>query len=135
MKKTLTIMFCALSVGVTGLPAFDGGDNDKHGTAQISEDKDRVRAHLSGPAIGGQTPAGSAVSQSHDGQNGFRVEVEDVNLPDNTVLTSFWFTAVVVVKMGTRCALATLGSAWVWGNWTSTHETADKCRRRSLATC
>lgn len=87
MHKKLTIMFCALSLGLAGLAAADGrGDRGNHG-AQGLDDQNTVRARLNGPAMGGETPSGTAVSRSRDGQNLFRVEVQDVNLPDNTVLT------------------------------------------------
>ncbi len=86
MSGRLTIMLCALTLAVTGMFAEQGRDGDHN----------RVRATLTGPAISGETPGGSAVSQSHEGENMFRVEVNDVNLPDGTVLS------VVLVHEGNR---------------------------------
>jgi hypothetical protein len=85
MNKKLTTILFALSLGI---PVFAFADGDDHGNhqAQAADDQNRVRARLSGPAIGGETPAGTSVAQSVDGQNSFRVEVNDVNLPDNTML-------------------------------------------------
>jgi hypothetical protein len=80
-RRLLIVALCALPLSLTGLMAEDGHGGGKDG------DHNRVRAKLSGPAISGETPSGSAVSSSHDGQNSFRVEVEDVNLPDGARLT------------------------------------------------
>jgi acetamidase/formamidase len=51
----------------------------------------RLRTLLSGGAIGGKTPSGNADFRSEAARNRSRlnVEVENVNLPDGTVLTVF----------------------------------------------
>jgi len=97
MYKKLTIMLCALSLALTGIAAAEGHDGHGNGGGpKQSDDNDRVRARLNGPAISGEKPSGTAVSRSHDGTNVFRVEVEDVNLPDGTILN------VVLIHEGNR---------------------------------
>jgi hypothetical protein len=94
MNKKLTSILCALSLGLSVLAFADGGDHGNHGAAV--DDQSRVRAQLSGPAIGGETPNGTSVARSVDGQNSFRVEVNNVNLPDNTTL------AITLIHEGNR---------------------------------
>jgi hypothetical protein len=87
MHKRMLIALCALSLSLTGLARADGHDGgDDRGQGKPSDQK-VVRANLSGPAIGGEKPTGTSRATSNDGQNKFTVEVEDVNLPDATVLT------------------------------------------------
>ena len=104
MYKKLTIVLCALTLGLTGIAAADGGrdDHGRPGPERPGDDNNRVRARLHGPAISGETPSGSAMSRSNDGQNMFRVEVEDVNLPDGTRLT------VTLIHEGNRMAAGSL---------------------------
>jgi len=48
----------------------------------------QLQARLSGSAINGETPGGQAEwSQSHSGIQRISIEVEDVNLPNGTVLS------------------------------------------------
>ena len=58
-------------------------DRDKSGNIEA-----RLRTNLSGAAIQGKTPSGHADFRSEaGGRSRFNVEVEDVNLPQGTVLT------------------------------------------------
>jgi len=82
MRKRMIIPMCALSLLLIGVAAAD--------------DQNRVRASLTGPAISGEKPSGTARSVTRDGQSRFTVQVDDVNLPDGTMLT------VVLVHEGNR---------------------------------
>jgi hypothetical protein len=46
----------------------------------------RIQTRLAGGALNGVTPSGSARFRARSGRTDFSVEVEDVNLPDGTVL-------------------------------------------------
>lgn len=82
MLKRTIIPLCVLSLLSIGVAAAD--------------DQERVRASLTGPAISGEKPSGTALAVTNDGQTGFIVQVEDVNLPDGTILT------VVLIHEGNR---------------------------------
>jgi hypothetical protein len=94
----MLIAVCALSLSLTGLAIADGHDGGNGGQKgpESSNDQKRVRARLSGPAIGGEKPMGTARSVTQDGQSRFTVEVEDINLPDGTMLD------VVLIHEGNR---------------------------------
>jgi len=47
----------------------------------------RIQTRLTGGAINGVVPSGNARFRSRTGSSNFSVEVEDVNLPNGTVLT------------------------------------------------
>lgn len=68
----------------------------------------RLRARLTGQAIQGVTPEGSADFRSESGRTRLQVEVEHVNLPAGTVLTvSVQSGANAPVQVGTITLSAT----------------------------
>jgi hypothetical protein len=55
-------------------------------SAPVFAQEIRLAATLSGPAIFGVVPFGSAEFEDENPQGKFKAEVQDVNLPDNTIL-------------------------------------------------
>lgn len=86
MRKRTTLPLCVLSLLLIGAAAAD--------------DQNRVRASLTGPAISGEKPSGTAFAVTNDGQTGFVVQVEDVNLPDGTMLTVVLVHEGNLIRMG-----------------------------------
>lgn len=54
-----------------------------------SEVEIRLRATLSGPVFAGEKPSGSAEFEMDNSVKRFAVEVQDINLPDGTVVNVF----------------------------------------------
>lgn len=82
-KAVLTAALLAITA-VSAVSADKGGNGGGGGNAGAST---RMRARLTGPAIAGQTPEGSAQFKADArGRTEFEVEVEHVNLPAGTKL-------------------------------------------------
>ena len=73
----------------------------------------RLRARLAGPPINGLDPSGSAEFRQRQTQRRFSAEVEDVNLPQGTVLNVFVDPASVCT--GTLLGTITVGPPPVRG--------------------
>jgi hypothetical protein len=57
--------------------------------ALASELEIRLRANLTGPVFAGERPSGSAEFEMRNSVKRFEVEVQDIHLPDGTVLSVF----------------------------------------------
>lgn len=84
-----------LAIGTASIAQADHGNNDKS----------RLRTRLAGAMIAGKTPEGNADfrSETNKGRTEFKVEVENVNLPDGTTLDVSVGIAVVghiTLKLG-----------------------------------
>ncbi len=102
-----TVAAVLLMLGsVTATRADDGGKGGNGGpgpssgnggpTAQI-----RLDTKLAGGAIGAKRPEGNADFRSQTGRSRLNVEVENVNLPDGTVLTVSVIQGAVSTVVGT----------------------------------
>ncbi|MDX1981184.1 MAG: hypothetical protein SFV51_13010 [Bryobacteraceae bacterium] len=80
-KLALSSMFLAGSAGLflatEVQPAYAGSGGNEL----------RIQTRLTGGALNGMTPSGSSRFRARGGNSDFSVEVEDVNLPDGTLLT------------------------------------------------
>src|SRR5450432_2728377 len=99
MHKRMIIALCSMSLLLTGFAAADGHEGGGNGG---QGGQNRVTANLTGAAIGGEKPNGSAKSVTNNGQSRFTAEVEDVNLPDATVLS------VTLIHEGNRMLAGTM---------------------------
>lgn len=94
-RRHAALAVFALLAGAVALVADNGngGQNDEV----------RMRATLTGPAIGGVKPEGNADfrSDSQRGRTRLNVEVEHVNMPAGTVLTVAVHQGTVTTTIGT----------------------------------
>jgi hypothetical protein len=79
-----------------GGPSGGNGGNGGNNAAQV-----RLRTKLAGGAIAGKRPEGNADFRSEQGRTRLSVEVENVNLPDGTVLTVSVQHGTVITVVGT----------------------------------
>src|SRR5215467_13350494 len=85
MKKALrihTVFAALLALTVVQAARADHGGSKNDQTQEV-----RLRARLTGQAIGMITPEGNADFRSETGRTRLQVEVEHVNLPAGTVLS------------------------------------------------
>lgn len=87
-RRTLIAM-AILATGAVSIAAADhgGSSSGSSGKGNDSSAVTRHRAKLTGAAIQGKRPEGSASFRSQTSRQQLNVEVEDVNLPAATVLT------------------------------------------------
>jgi hypothetical protein len=69
----------------------------------------RIQTRLTGGAINGVTPSGSARFRSRGTSSNFSVEVEDVNLPDGTKLNVTLMRGTTVIPAGSLTLALRLG--------------------------
>jgi hypothetical protein len=101
-KRSRTYTALAAVILLTGaVSALADGGNNKNET--------RLRTRLTGAAIQGKTPEGHADFRSDTRRTRLNVEVEEVNLPDGTVLTASLMHAGVSTSLGSITLSAGLG--------------------------
>ena len=109
MKRiSKTHFVLALALFVTGAASIMQADNGGRNGQKNNET--RLRTRLTGAAISGKTPEGNADFRLDDkGRSRLNVEVENVNLPANTMLTVSIVHGAISTSVGT-IQLSALGA-------------------------
>jgi hypothetical protein len=109
-KATFALAIAAAAITGMSLPqaahAYASGSGSSGGnrTQEL-----RIQTRLTGGAVNGVTPSGSARFRSRGTSSNFSVEVEDVNLPDGTKLNVTLTRGAVVTQAGSLTLTARIG--------------------------